>query len=100
MKSEKKNKRAVKERVDCENKDAKVEHLVGSRLSQIHPVCTPVLFLGFASTYVVVLNRRDVLPWYLHSHCLFTACFKLLITVTSFIIHGIFQFENQHHIQP
>ena len=52
----------------CENNDTWVEHLVGSILLRVGPVCSIVLFLRFVTSKHKVFNRRDVLPWYLYSH--------------------------------
>ena len=53
---------------ESENKDARVEHLVGSWLLQEGPVRSSMLFLTLVTSQIEILNRRDVLPWYLYSH--------------------------------
>ena len=50
------------------NEDARVEHLVGSWLLREGPVRSSMLFLTLLTSQLEILNRRDVLPWYLHSH--------------------------------
>ena len=51
-----------------ENTDTRVEHLVGSWLLRVGPVCSIVLFLRFVTSKPKIFNRRDVLPWHLYSH--------------------------------
>ena len=52
----------------CENKDARVEHLVGLWLLREGPVRSSMLFLTLVILQLEILNRRAVLPWYLYSH--------------------------------
>ena len=51
-----------------ENKDTRVEHLVDSWLLREGPVRSSMLFLTLVTSQLEILNRRDVIPWYLYSH--------------------------------
>lgn len=53
--------------------DTTVEHLVGLRLPRVRSVFSRVVLLKFATARHHILNQRDVLPRYLHSH-------KILLT--------------------